>query len=59
MPCAADAVGEYCAPSLFVAGVGKCGTNSLSEHLALQVSLMDDSGSEVESVWVGQQNLAS
>jgi hypothetical protein len=30
-----DRVGHYAAPSLFVAGVGKCGTNALSEHLAL------------------------
>ena len=25
----------FCAPSLFIAGVGKCGTNALSEHLGL------------------------
>ena len=30
-----DRVGDYCAPSLYIAGVGKCGTNALSEHLAL------------------------
>ena len=29
-----DVVGRFCAPALFIAGVGKCGTNALSEHLA-------------------------
>ena len=26
---------DFCAPSLFVAGVGKCGTNALSEYLGM------------------------
>ena len=34
-----DLVGSFCAPSLFIAGIGKCGTNALSEHLALHPSV--------------------